>query len=139
MNVCSRVGGQLGSRRDSTDIHERGAMANVSAMARRAIVIGAGMGGLTSAAALAPHLMQVVVLERDDLPVSPIPRAGVPQGRHVHGLLGGGLDALAQLFPGFADALVAAGAVPIRIGLDSRLEQVGYDPFPQRDLGRWGY
>jgi 2-polyprenyl-6-methoxyphenol hydroxylase-like FAD-dependent oxidoreductase len=114
-------------------------MANVSAMARRAIVIGAGMGGLTSAAALAPHLMQVVVLERDDLPVSPIPRAGVPQGRHVHGLLGGGLDALAQLFPGFADALVAAGAVPIRIGLDSRLEQVGYDPFPQRDLGRWGY
>lgn len=57
----------------------------------------------------------------------------------MHGLLGGGLDALARLFPGFAEALVAAGAVPIRVGLDSRLEQVGYDPFPQRDLGRWGY
>ncbi len=114
-------------------------MVNVNSTARRAIVVGAGMGGLTSAAVLASHFTQVVVLERDDLPVSPLPRAGVPQGKHVHGLLGGGLDALAQLFPGFADALVAAGAVPIRIGLDSRLEQVGYDPFPQRDLGRWGY
>jgi 2-polyprenyl-6-methoxyphenol hydroxylase-like FAD-dependent oxidoreductase len=114
-------------------------MANVNSMARRAIVVGAGMGGLTSAAALAPHFTQVVVLERDDLPVGALPRAGVPQGKHVHGLLGGGLDALAQLFPGFANALAAAGAVPIRTGLDSRLEQVGYDPFPQRDLGRWGY
>lgn len=31
------------------------------------------------------------------------------------------------------------GAVPIRMGLDSRLERVGYAPFPQRDLRRWGY
>ena len=97
------------------------------------------MGGLTAARVLADHFTRVILLERDELPPGPLPRAGVPQGRHVHGLLGGGLDALAQLFPGFADALVAAGAVPIRVGLDSRLEQVGYDPFPQRDLGRWGY
>ena len=97
------------------------------------------MGGLTAATVLAPHFTQVILLDRDELPPGPLPRAGVPQGRHVHGLLGGGLDALAQLFPGFAEALVAAGAVPIRVGLDSRLEQVGYDPFPQRDLGWWGY
>ncbi|MDE2296889.1 MAG: hypothetical protein KGK18_01865, partial [Burkholderiales bacterium] len=62
-----------------------------------------------------------------------------PQGRHVHALLAGGLAALEQLFPGFAQALAAAGAVPIRVGLDSRLEQVGYDPFPQRDLDLWNY
>ena len=114
-------------------------MSDGNSMAQRAIVIGAGVGGLTAAAVLAHYFTQVIVLERDELPPGPLPRAGVPQGRHVHGLLGGGLDALEQLFPGFAEALAAAGAVPIRVGLDSRLEQVGYDPFPQRDLGRWGY
>jgi 2-polyprenyl-6-methoxyphenol hydroxylase-like FAD-dependent oxidoreductase len=130
---------QDGQSANLTQDYEVVSMANGSPTARQAIVIGAGMGGLTSAAALAPHFARVVVVERDDLPASPLPRAGVPQGKHVHGLLGGGLDALARLFPGFEDALAAAGAVPIRVGLDSRLEQLGYDPFPQRDLGRWGY
>lgn len=114
-------------------------MADVSPTFQRAVVIGAGMGGLTVARALAGHFEQVIVLERDALPPGPIPRPGVPQGKHVHALLAGGLHALEQLFPGFAQALAAAGAVPIRVGLDSRLEQVGYDPFPQRDLGRWNY
>ena len=114
-------------------------MENLTFKARTAVVVGAGLGGLTAAKVLADHFTRVILLERDELPRGPLPRAGVPQGRHVHGLLGGGLDALAQLFPGFADALVAARAVPIRVGLDTRLEQVGYDPFPQRDLGWWGY
>ena len=114
-------------------------MADVNPTFQRAVVIGAGMGGLTAAQALAGHFEQVIVLERDDLPPGPMPRPGVPQGRHVHALLAGGLDALGLLFPGFAEALAVAGAVPIRVGLDSRLEQVGYDPFPQRDLGRWNY
>jgi 2-polyprenyl-6-methoxyphenol hydroxylase-like FAD-dependent oxidoreductase len=114
-------------------------VAEVNSTFQRAVVIGAGMGGLTVAQALARHFGQVIVLERDDLPPEPIPRPGVPQGKHVHALLAGGLHALEQLFPGFAKALAAAGAVPIRVGLDSRLEQVGYDPFPQRDLRRWNY
>ncbi len=97
------------------------------------------MGGLTAATASANYFTQVILLERDDLPPGPLPRAGLPQGRHVHGLLGGGLYALAQMFPGLVDALPAAGAVPVRVGLDSRLEQVGYDSFSQRDLGRWGH
>lgn len=114
-------------------------MGDVNPTFHRAVVIGAGMGGLTVAQALAGHFEQVIVLERDDLPPGPIPRPGVPQGRHVHALLAGGLHALEQLFPGFAEALADAGAIPIRVGLDSRLEQVGYDPFPRRDLGRWNY
>jgi 2-polyprenyl-6-methoxyphenol hydroxylase-like FAD-dependent oxidoreductase len=104
-----------------------------------AVVVGAGLGGLTAAAALARHFARVTVLERDSLPARPEPRVGVPQGRHVHGLLAGGAEALETLFPGFLRALAAAGAVPIRIGLDARLEQPGFDPFPQRDLGRIGY
>ena len=107
--------------------------------ADRAVVVGAGIGGLAAAAALASHFSRVTVLERDRLPPRPEPRAGVPQCRHVHGLLGGGLAAFEALFPGIAGRLAAAGAIPIRVGVDARLEQPGFDPFPQRDLGWTNY
>src|SRR5262245_38114384 len=104
-------------------------------IARQALVLGAGIGGLTSARALADHFERVVVLERDALPEHPEDRPGVPQGRHVHTLLAGGQHALCELFPAFDQDLVATGAVPIRAGLDVRVERPGYDPFPLRDLG----
>src|SRR5215468_6692369 len=104
-------------------------------IARQALVLGAGMGGLTAARALANHFERVVVLERDALPGHPEDRPGVPQGRHVHALLAGGQRALCELFPGFDGDLVATGAVPMRAGLDLRMERPGFDPFPQRDLG----
>ena len=106
---------------------------------KRAVVIGAGMAGLTAAAALADRFDQVVVLERDILPSEPAYRAGTPQARHVHGLLFSGQRALSELFPGFEQDLARAGAVPLRAGLDVRVERPGYDPFPQRDLGWSGY
>lgn len=102
---------------------------------KRAVVVGAGMGGLTAAAALADHFERVLVLERDALPAQVVDRSGVPQGKHVHALLAGGLRALGELFPGFDDDLARAGAVTLRVGLDLRTERPGYDPFPQRDLG----
>src|SRR5437763_5718279 len=106
---------------------------------KRAVVIGAGMAGLTAAAALADRFDRVVVLERDTLPSEPTHRAGTPQARHVHGLLLSGQRALNELFPGFEHDLVRAGAVPLRVGLDVRVERPGYDPFPQRDLGWFSY
>src|SRR5215469_15813112 len=87
---------------------------------RQAIVVGAGMGGLTAARALADYFERVVILESDRLPVDPLDRAGTPQGRHVHALLAGGQHALEGLFSGFERALVEGGAVPIRVGLDLR-------------------
>jgi 2-polyprenyl-6-methoxyphenol hydroxylase-like FAD-dependent oxidoreductase len=66
-------------------------------------------------------------------------RAGTPQARHVHGLLFSGQCALNELFPGFEQDLVRAGAVLLTAGLDVRVERPGYDPFPQRDLGWCGY
>jgi flavin-dependent dehydrogenase len=106
---------------------------------KRAVVIGAGMAGLTAAAALADRFDQVVVLERDTLPSEPTYRAGTPQARHVHGLLFSGQRVLSELFPGFEQDLARAGAVSLRAGLDVRVERPGYDPFPQRDLGWSGY
>jgi 2-polyprenyl-6-methoxyphenol hydroxylase-like FAD-dependent oxidoreductase len=102
---------------------------------RQAVVVGAGMAGLPAARALADYFEHTVVLERDTLPLVASHRAGTPQGRHTHALLGGGQRALGDLFPGFEKDLAGAGAVPFRVGLELRFETPGFDPFPQRDLG----
>ena len=107
----------------------------MSTIGQRAVVVGAGMGGLTAARALADHFEHVLVLDGDMLPADPLDRHGVPQGRHVHALRAGGQRALGELFPGFADSLSSAGAVRFRVGLEVRVERPGFDPFPQRDLG----
>ena len=100
----------------------------------RAVVVGAGVGGLAAARAVADHFEQVVVLERDALPQTATPRPGVAQSRQTHVLLVGGQRALGELFPGFERDLVEAGAVALRAGLDALTERPGFDPFPRRDL-----
>jgi 2-polyprenyl-6-methoxyphenol hydroxylase-like FAD-dependent oxidoreductase len=100
-----------------------------------AVVIGAGMGGLTAAGALSDFFGRVIVLDRDRFSSEGIPRSGVPQGAHTHGLLVGGLRALETLFPGIEKDFIAAGAVTIDAAYDMRMERPGFDPFPQRALG----
>ena len=102
---------------------------------KHAVVIGAGMGGLTAAKALSGHFDQVTILDRDALPGTPEPRSGTPQSRHAHALLASGQAALEQLFPDFTNDIERAGAVRVRAGLDVWWERPGYDPFPARDLG----
>jgi 2-polyprenyl-6-methoxyphenol hydroxylase-like FAD-dependent oxidoreductase len=75
-----------------------------------AVVIGASISGLCAAQVLSEFYEQVTVVERDALPDAAYPRAGVPQGRHVHGLLTGGLLAFRELFPGLVEDLVTQGA-----------------------------
>jgi len=79
-------------------------------LGEHAVVLGASMGGLLAARVLADFYDDVTVVERDVLPDDPVNRRGVPQGRHVHALLGRGSQILEGLFPGFLDELVAAGA-----------------------------
>jgi 2-polyprenyl-6-methoxyphenol hydroxylase-like FAD-dependent oxidoreductase len=74
------------------------------------VVLGAGIAGLTTALALAPHVDAVTIIDRDRFGDRPEPRQGVPQGRHVHVLLARGADALERLAPGLGDELVAEGA-----------------------------
>jgi 2-polyprenyl-6-methoxyphenol hydroxylase-like FAD-dependent oxidoreductase len=84
-----------------------------------AVVIGASMGGLSAAAALAPHYTRVTLLERDALTDEPTSRRGVPQGKHSHGFQPGGLIALDDLLPGIENELVAEGAPRGDVGTDT--------------------
>lgn len=79
--------------------------------ASHAVVIGASVAGLLAARAISDHFDQVTILEREVLPPPGQGRKAVPQGRHVHALLPGGLAAMEQLLPGFQAELVAGGAV----------------------------
>ena len=78
----------------------------------RAVVLGGSMAGLLAARVLAERFATVVVVERDRLPNAPEPRRGVPQGKHIHGLLAGGQQAFEQLLPGLTRDLAADG-VPV--------------------------
>jgi 2-polyprenyl-6-methoxyphenol hydroxylase-like FAD-dependent oxidoreductase len=74
-----------------------------------AVVIGASMGGLLAARALSDFFGQVTVLERDVFPSDDVPRKGVPQGRHAHGLLARGRSVIENFFPGWTDEVVGSG------------------------------
>lgn len=73
----------------------------------RSVVIGGGFAGLLAARVLADR-GPVVIVERDTATGA---RRGVPQGRHLHGLLDGGRRIVEQLHPGFTAELVEAGAL----------------------------
>ncbi|WP_375504036.1 FAD-dependent oxidoreductase [uncultured Nostoc sp.] len=81
-------------------------------IAQQAIVIGASMGGLLAARALADYYQQVTVVERDIFPDAGKNRKGVPQDHHAHGLLSRGREVLEELFPGITEELEAQGALP---------------------------
>lgn len=75
-----------------------------------AVVMGASITGLVAARVLSRHFDRVSIIDRDVLPAGCENRRGVPQGRHGHGLLASGFDALKHLFPQLERDLVAAGA-----------------------------
>jgi 2-polyprenyl-6-methoxyphenol hydroxylase-like FAD-dependent oxidoreductase len=117
-----------------TDDMEREDSLKTSLLGERAVVVGAGMGGLSAARVLADYFDEVIILDRDELPDDAAPRPGVPQGKHPHALLGGGLKALENLFPGFGHELMRAGAEPMNPGFDMLYEIPGQDVWPRINL-----
>lgn len=91
----------------------------------KAIVVGAGIGGLAAAAALSKHFDAVEVIDRDILPDQIAPRLGVGQGAHTHQLLKAGELALERLLPGITADFMAAGAVGMRVGRDIKVYDFG--------------
>jgi flavin-dependent dehydrogenase len=74
------------------------------------------MAGLLAARVLADAYAEVLIVDRDTLTGVTGPRRGVPQGRHVHGLLARGQLILEELFPGFTETAVAAGIPTADLG-----------------------
>jgi 2-polyprenyl-6-methoxyphenol hydroxylase-like FAD-dependent oxidoreductase len=101
---------------------------------RSAIVLGAGIGGLLAAGALSRAFEHVVVLDRDQIPDTPMPRIGVPQGPQVHAVMKRGELAIESILPGFRESLAEAGGTTLRVGLDFRVFEGG-GWHPRRYLG----
>lgn len=87
-------------------------------LGQQAIVIGSSMAGLITAKVLSEYFDRVTILERDQLEDSAEPRQGVPQGRHVHGILTRGHTIMSELFPGLTDGLVEGGASLVDMSKD---------------------
>ncbi|PZT70751.1 pyridine nucleotide-disulfide oxidoreductase [Streptomyces sp. SW4] len=85
----------------------------------RAAVLGGGLAGTLTAAALAEHADEVVVVERDVLPDGPHPRKGLPQAVHGHVLWSAGARAMERLLPGVTGRWLASGAhrLPLPAGI----------------------
>jgi 2-polyprenyl-6-methoxyphenol hydroxylase-like FAD-dependent oxidoreductase len=77
---------------------------------RHAVVVGGSLAGMLAARVLSDHFDDVTLLERDQFPDTPAARKGLPQGRHVHALLGRGRGVLERFLPGLTEELVQAGA-----------------------------
>jgi 2-polyprenyl-6-methoxyphenol hydroxylase-like FAD-dependent oxidoreductase len=86
---------------------------------RRAIVIGASIGGMAAARVLAERYDEVILIERDTLGETQGSRKGVPQDRHAHGLLARGRQVVENLFPGIAAELIDKGAIAGDLSADS--------------------
>ncbi|HJU41282.1 MAG TPA: FAD-dependent oxidoreductase [Vicinamibacterales bacterium] len=95
-------------------------------LGQRAAVIGGSMAGLLAARVLADHFEEVILIERDVFPADVADRKGVPQGRHAHALLSSGRQTLEDLFPGFADELIANGGLRIDLKQVRWFDNGGY-------------
>ncbi|MET9487352.1 FAD-dependent monooxygenase [Nocardia sp. NPDC006630] len=86
---------------------------------RHAVVLGAGIAGLLAARVLSEEFARVTILERDRCEGVQV-RRGVPQGRHLHGLLDSGRAVLEELYPGCTAELVRRGATAAEVLVQTR-------------------
>src|SRR5262245_47319211 len=84
-------------RLSRSDITAGAFCANFPPATRSALIIGGSIAGQLAAAAMVGHGFSVTILDRDHLPDAALPRKGLPQARHLHGLMVGGQRSLEAL------------------------------------------
>jgi hypothetical protein len=87
-------------------------------LGQHAVVIGGSLAGLMTARVLSDYFDAVTVLERDTIDTQPGIHKSIPQGNHLHGLLLGGQQVMASLYPGFLNKLDTLGARRCRAGTE---------------------
>lgn len=98
-----------------------------------ALVIGGSLAGLMAARVLADHFQQVTIVERDGLPDTAVPRAGVPQAQQWHGLMARGYRIMQALYPDLTARLLADG-IPLP---DSLRDYIVFGTSGAGYLPRW--
>ena len=98
------------------------------------IIVGAGIGGLAAAGALAPLFKSITIIDKDPLPSYPTSRKSTIQSNHLHSLLIAGQLLLEKFYPGITEELNNAGGVVLRAGIDQQIYEFG-TWMPKRDLG----
>ncbi len=66
---------------------------------KRAVVLGASIGGMLASRVLSKHFDEVVLVERDLLPDGPVFRKGVSQAHHAHLIYTKGFGIIEDYFP----------------------------------------
>jgi 2-polyprenyl-6-methoxyphenol hydroxylase-like FAD-dependent oxidoreductase len=92
----------------------------VPAVGDHAVVVGGSVAGLLAGRVLADAFERVTVLEKDDYPDAVEARRGVPQGSHIHALQEPGRATFEDLFPGYGEDLIDAGALLLDATSDLR-------------------
>jgi 2-polyprenyl-6-methoxyphenol hydroxylase-like FAD-dependent oxidoreductase len=83
------------------------------------------MAGLLAGCVLSDHFERVTMIERDCLSAGVEARKGVPQGRHIHGLLKKGESILTDFFPELFPALLQDGSCDLDMAADMHWHQFG--------------
>ncbi|MFJ8159969.1 NAD(P)/FAD-dependent oxidoreductase [Streptomyces sp. NPDC096136] len=102
-----------------------------------AVVLGAGIAGLCTAAVLTRHFARVTLVERDRVKgrrADGGARRGVPQSPHIHTVLAHAAQQMERLFPGLIEQCLAHGAVSAELGSQSRITYHGHT-LPQTFAG----
>ena len=92
---------------------------------QHAVVIGASIAGLLAGRVLSDHFERVTLIERDWLSAGVEARKGVPQGRHIHGLLKKGEAILTGFFPELFPTLLQGGSSDLDMAADMHWYQFG--------------
>jgi len=102
-----------------------------------AIVIGAGISGLVTAAVLSRHFRRVTIIERDPIPSSADyvnRRRNPPQASQGHGLQPLGSRVFDRFLPGFSDELVKSGGSMVELSqFFFAIGKIEFDPGDPKD------
>lgn len=102
--------------------------------AKTALVLGAGIAGLTATAALGQAGYTVTILEADDVSEGWTARPGVPHSGQLHNILGRAQQEIEDLVPGYLAGLRESGGSFADAARDTHVVEYGVE-LPRRSVG----